>query len=189
MQIQPLKFAISACLLGRLCNYKGEALGSPFLKGLQEKGIIQFHSFCPEDSALGTPRPNMRIVGGNGSDVLSGSATVLNVDGEDVTKAMIQGANHFLQFALSNDCRVAILMEGSPSCGSNVIMNSIGWPKGGLIAGEGVTAALLRRHGIQVLSSFDERKIDALLRKEVPGFEPELGLKNFEDHPAAFAIT
>lgn len=82
LQIQPnaldmkTRIGVSACLLGRACNFNGKDLLSDFVRQLPEIAQVEFVSFCPEDSVLGTPRPNLRIVGGDGYDVLNGTAQV-----------------------------------------------------------------------------------------------------------------
>jgi uncharacterized protein YbbK (DUF523 family) len=48
---------------------------------------------------------------------------------------------------------VAILKENSPSCGSSKIHD--GSFSNALVAGEGITTALLRRHGINVYNEHD----------------------------------
>ena len=50
-------------------------------------------------------------------------------------------------------CKKAILKEGSPSCGSSLIYD--GTFKGKKISGVGVTTALLRKNGIEVISEND----------------------------------
>ena len=46
-------------------------------------------------------------------------------------------------------CKAAVLKERSPSCGCGAVYD--GTFTGTLTAGDGVTAALLRAHGIRVL--------------------------------------
>lgn len=81
-----IKIGASACLLGRSCNFNGKDLLSEFIKRLPEIAAIEYFPFCPEDSVFGTPRSNLRIVGGDGSDVLDDKARVINEAGEDVTR-------------------------------------------------------------------------------------------------------
>ena len=65
-----MKIGVSHCLIGANCNFNGKDLLSAFVKQLEDSEQIQLIPFCPEDSIFGTPRPNMRIVGGDGFDVL-----------------------------------------------------------------------------------------------------------------------
>ena len=109
---------------------------------------------CPEQlGGLSTPRPPAEIVGGDGADVLDGCASVITVEGEDKTREFLDGAHQTLEIAKSQNAAHAVLKSRSPSCGCGRIYN--GTFTGELGDGEGVTAALLRRHGIQVMSDAD----------------------------------
>jgi uncharacterized protein YbbK (DUF523 family) len=140
---------ISACLAGCHCRYDGKANAVDALQELVEKGEAVF--VCPEQlGGLATPRPPAQIVGGTGADVLDGKARVITDGGEDVTEQFVRGAEEALRMAQLVKAKTAILKERSPSCGSTVIYD--GTFSGSKRAGEGVTAALLRRHGIEVFS-------------------------------------
>ena len=105
---------------------------------------------CPEvDGGLGTPRPPAEIVGGDGADVLAGRARVLTAGGADVTAAYVEGARRALRAAQEAGATRAILKTRSPSCGKGDIYD--GSFSRSLRAGDGVTAALLAEHGIEVL--------------------------------------
>lgn len=109
---------------------------------------------CPEQlGGLSTPRPPAEIVGGDGTDVLDGCASVITVEGEDKTREFLDGAHQTLEIAKSQNAAHAVLKSRSPSCGCGRIYN--GTFTGELGDGEGVTAALLRRHGIQVMTEAD----------------------------------
>ena len=178
-----LKIGVSSCLLGNKCNFDGNDLLSAFVKKLSENNQIEFVPFCPEDSVFGTPRPNLRIVGGDGDDVLNGKATVINQNDQDVTKEQIQGAHLFLNKLVNSNIKYAILMDGSPSCGSNVLLKEDGWPRGGFKRGVGVAAALLRKNGIQVLSGFDELSISIFLKSFIQDIQFAEGLRDLKDFP------
>jgi uncharacterized protein YbbK (DUF523 family) len=83
---------------------------------------------------------------------------VVTVAGEDVTEAYLCGAEAALAAARRNGASTAILKQRSPSCGSNCIYD--GSHSGKLRVGQGVTVALLRRHGVAVWS---ENDLDRLL--------------------------
>lgn len=109
---------------------------------------------CPEVAGgLPIPRPTAEIVGGDGDDVLDGRAQVVTVSDEDVTAAYVRGAERALTAAREHAITTAVLRQRSPSCGSVCIYD--GTHSGMLKAGQGVTAALLRRNGIAVLSARD----------------------------------
>lgn len=103
------------------------------------------------------PRPAAEIIGGSGADVLAGRARIVTASGEDVTAAYVAGARAALAEAEAAGAAHALLIDGSPSCGGRFIHD--GGFAGRRIAGEGVTAALLRAAGIAVYS---EAEIDAL---------------------------
>lgn len=145
---------VSACLLGFPCAYDGSGRFEPELLALAARGRVV--PICPEVAGgLGIPRPPAEIVGGDGDDVLDGRARVMTVAGEDVTAAYLQGAECALLAAQRYDIARAILKQRSPSCGSGCIYD--GTHAGRLRAGQGVTVALLRRHGVAVWSEEDSR--------------------------------
>ncbi len=92
---------------------------------------------CPEQlGGLSTPRPAAELVGGDGRAVLQGRARVVTVTGIDVSENFLRGAEICLAIARAQGCCVACLKGRSPSCGMSPAL--------------GVTAALLRDHGIVV---------------------------------------
>jgi uncharacterized protein YbbK (DUF523 family) len=124
-------------------------------------------SFCPEDFAFGTPRQTPDIHGGNGFDVLDGTARVLSEGGDDWTDGMLAAAAKMLTVAQDNGVRLALLMDISAACGSQVIYEGFRRRRT-YQAGQGVCAALLIRHGVKVLSERDHRTLDLLLNKLDP---------------------
>jgi uncharacterized protein YbbK (DUF523 family) len=100
---------------------------------------------------LPTPRPPAEIQPGfDGFTVLEGKARVLRQSGEDVTEAFVRGAREMLKLAQGCGADLVILKERSPSCGVHSIHD--GNFCGRIVSGIGVAAALLKRHGLQVLS-------------------------------------
>jgi uncharacterized protein YbbK (DUF523 family) len=149
------KVLVSACLLGERVRYNGivKSFEIHVLKSWNRQG--QVVAFCPEVAAgLPVPRPSSEIVEGDGSQVLNGHKRVININGQDVTNFFIEGAQKALELAGSFGIRLAILKEGSPSCGSNYIYDgSFSKIKK---SGKGVATALLENNGIRV---FNEREI------------------------------
>ncbi len=143
---------VSSCLLGNPVRYDGagKRCDHAILQGWIAQGRVV--PFCPEVAGgLPTPRPPAEIRhGAGGAPVLAGQSTVLEAGGADVSAAFIDGARQALALAQRRHVRIAILKEGSPSCGSTVIYD--GSFSGQTIRGDGVTAALLRQHGIAVFS-------------------------------------
>ncbi|PAU56089.1 DUF523 domain-containing protein [Pseudomonas indica] len=150
------KILVSRCLLGHRVRYDGGAHG-PFglLERWQREGRVV--ALCPEVAGgLPTPRPPAEIPGGQGGQVLDGERPVLTVDGEDVSAAFLDGARQALELVRAQGIRIAVLKARSPSCGNRE--NYDGSFSGVKVPGEGVTAALLRREGVQV---FSEEELDA----------------------------
>ncbi len=155
------RILISACLLGAPVRYdgRGRALTHDLLTLWQAQGRLV--PLCPEVAGgLPTPRPATEIEpGARAEDVLDGTARILTAGGEDVTAPFLQGARLALAAAQAQGCTAALLMEGSPSCGSLIVHS--GHHDGRRQPGQGVTAALLRRHGIAV---FPPDRIEDLAR-------------------------
>ena len=77
--------------------------------------------------------------------------------GEDVTEEFCRGAAMTLETAKQYGCVRAVLKERSPSCGSGQIYD--GTFSSTVVAGDGITAALLKKNGIAV---FGESQIGEL---------------------------
>jgi len=150
------KLLVSRRLLGHRVRYDGGAHGPyDLLQRWQDEGRIV--PLCPEVAGgLPTPRAPAEIPGGQGGQVLDGARPVLTDAGEDVTAAFVAGAEIALQLVRQHGLRVAVLKARSPSCGNTQSYD--GSFSGTLVAGEGVTAALLRRHGVKV---FNESELAA----------------------------
>jgi uncharacterized protein YbbK (DUF523 family) len=138
---------ISACLTGEPCRYDGKSKELAGWRALEEK--YELVPVCPEQlGGLETPRDPSEIQGGR----------VVSRSGRDVTAEYEKGAQAALALAQANCCRLALLKEKSPSCGSGLVHN--GLFDGGLVPGDGVTARLLKENGIAV---YGESEIDKLL--------------------------
>ncbi len=149
---------VSACLLGAPVRYDGRAqeLRSTLLSRWQDEGLVI--PLCPElAGGLPVPRPPAEIeAGSQGWQVWLGQARIRDAQGGDPTEAFKTGAAAALALVQRHGLRIAVLKEGSPSCGSRRIAS--GHFDGAKRAGEGLTAALLRRHGVLV---FSEQALDA----------------------------
>ena len=149
---------VSTCLLGLPAHYNGELIAyeHPVLRRWQAEGRIV--AFCPEVvGGLPTPRPPAEVAAGKGGRlVLAGEARVIDRAGDDVTEAFVRGARQAQALARERQIRVAILKEGSPSCGS-------GYSYDGTFSHRrlplpGVTTAALEEAGVRV---FSENELDA----------------------------
>ncbi len=143
---------ISACLCGINCKYNGKNNSNPVFEAMLSRN--QVLPVCPEQmGGLPTPRPACEIIGGTGMDVLAGKARVKSDDARDLTEAFMKGAELVLEMAADKGIKEAIFQSRSPSCGCGYIYD--GTFSSHLIKGDGVTAALLRKHGIQVVNETD----------------------------------
>jgi uncharacterized protein YbbK (DUF523 family) len=153
---------VSACLMGAPVRYdgKGKPLPSNLIDSLS--GLATLVPHCPElAGGFPVPRPPAEIQSGlTGEDVLEGRARVLERGGRDVTAQFVAGAERTLALAMGHSCRYALLIDGSPSCGSLEVYD--GSFSGRKHPGNGVTAALLARHGIEV---FTPAEIDTLVER------------------------
>jgi uncharacterized protein YbbK (DUF523 family) len=146
-----IKILVSSCLLGEPVRYHGgDALCThEIVERWKAEGRLV--PLCPETAGgLPIPRPPAEIIGGDGADVLRGKAYVGDSTGVDVTPAYLRGARAVLTAALGDGVRLAVLKDGSPSCGTTYIYD--GSFRGQRDAGRGVTAALLSEAGIRVFS-------------------------------------
>lgn len=153
------KILVSRCLLGHPVRYDGGSHG-PLAVLEQWQGEGRIVALCPEVAGgLPTPRPPAEIPGGQGGAVLDGEVSVISVDRLDVSAAFLRGAEVALALVREHDIRLAVLKARSPSCGNRE--NYDGSFTGTRVSGEGVTAAALRRAGVQV---FNEEELAAAQR-------------------------
>lgn len=132
----------SACLLGARCRYDGQSAVHDAVVALAK--TEQIIPVCPEQlGGLPTPRAAAERVG----------AQVMTRDGGDVTAPFVRGAEETLCIARLYGATGAILKQRSPSCGCGKIYD--GTFTGTVIEGDGVTAALLKKNGIAVVSEED----------------------------------
>ena len=141
------KILISACLIGDKTRYDGKSNYTPLIKDLLQK--YELVPFCSEvEGGLSVPRKPSEIV----------KDKVMSIDGKDVTRNYQKGAELALNICKYLDIKVAILKDGSPACGVHEIHD--GSFKGRKIKGMGITASLLSKNGIKVIS---EDEITTLL--------------------------
>jgi uncharacterized protein YbbK (DUF523 family) len=151
-EVQMPAILVSACLLGTCCNHEGRASVRPRVQRLSESARLV--PICPEVvGGLTTPRTGAELVGGDGVDVLAGSARARTHAGDDVTDAYLRGAAAAVELARAVGATRAVLKARSPSCGSAQVYD--GTFSRTLHDGVGVTAAALRAAGIAVESDED----------------------------------
>lgn len=133
---------VSACLVGENCKYSGgNNRNEAVCRFLEEQDYVPF---CPEQAG-GLPTPRLP------SEIREGR--VYARDGADVTEAFRFGAEKALALCREKGVTMAILKDGSPSCGCHRVYD--GTFSGVKIPGRGITAGVLAASGIVVFSEDD----------------------------------
>ena len=168
--VEPLRIMMSACLSGITCGYDGTANGTyPSALKLLGYDTVKAVRFCPEEFSFGSPREMCDIHGGTGEDVLAGRAKVLTESGKDWSEGMIRAAEKMLEVARKEEVELAVLMDVSAACGSQVIYDGNRFSENKVYQiGAGVSAALLMQHGFKVISQRDYASLEILYAKVDP---------------------
>ncbi len=133
---------VSACLVGINCRYNGGNKRNEKLLEMFRKDELL--PVCPEQlTGFATPREQTEQRGGR----------VYTKSGKDVTAGFIKGAEEVLKIAKKFNIKEAILKARSPSCGCGKMYD--GTFTGRLIDGDGITASLLKKNGIKVITEDD----------------------------------
>ena len=133
------KILVSSCLLGLNCRYDG---GNNYSKEIDE--FLKDYDvipICPEIMG-GLPTPRI------GSERLKDK--VITEDGRDVTEQYKKGAEECVYLAKKYGIKKALLKLRSPSCGSGKIYD--GTFTHALKDGDGVTAELLKKNGVTIIT-------------------------------------
>lgn len=163
----PLRILMSACLAGLNCGYDGTSYGNhQSIFQLLSNENVKVIKFCPEDFSFGTPREMCDIHGGTGFDVLNGTAKVLTETGKDWTEGMIKASEKMLEVAKKEYIEIAVLMDISAACGSQVIYDGNRFTINKVYQiGTGVCAAQLIKNGFNVISQRDFASLEILYTK------------------------
>src|SRR5690606_16484482 len=166
----PLRILMSACLSGIACGWDNTANGEyPSALKILKYNTVKIIKFCPEEFSYGTPREMSDIHGGTGFDVLEGKAKVLSESGEDWTEGMIKASEKMLEIAQEENIELAVLMDISAACGSQVIYEGSRFSERKVYQiGAGVAAAQLIRNGFKVISQRDYASLEILYSKIDP---------------------
>ena len=147
------KILISSCLLGENVKYDGgnnDITQEPFIQKLLKEDLLV--GICPEvEGGLPTPRVPVEIINNK----------AINQAGEDKTLFFKKGAKKALALCKEHHIKYAILKFRSPSCGSNVIYD--GTFSHTFTQGDGITAKVLKEHGIEVFSEKELDKLEKIL--------------------------
>ena len=134
---------VSACLLGINCKYDGGNNFNRKVFDLVKEG--KAIPVCPEQlGGLKTPRIPSEV------KIIDGKRYVVNSEGENVTEQFEKGAIEVLNIAQKLGIKKAVLKSKSPSCGVNKIYSG-NFDKQ-LVDGNGITADLLIKNGIEVIT-------------------------------------
>jgi uncharacterized protein YbbK (DUF523 family) len=169
---QMRRILVSGCLGGRPIRFDGTAV--EVASAIWDRWVAQGRlvHVCPE-LAVGFPVPRLpaEIVGGTATAVLRGNAQVREVAGNDVTELFREAAREAVARAQAADVALAVLVDGSPTCGSTYVHD--GLFAGGTVPGRGLAAELLVRSGVPVFNQTQLEAADALLAQiEAAGDAP-----------------
>jgi uncharacterized protein YbbK (DUF523 family) len=150
-------YIVSSCLAGINSRYDGRDNENKIILQLMKQG--KAIPLCPEQlGGLPTPRICCEIRINE-----SGNKIVISKDGRDLTKEFKEGAEKVLKVAQALGVKKAILKAKSPSCGCGHVYD--GTFSGNLVEGNGLTAELLMKNGIEVYTEKDEEQLQNLLEK------------------------
>lgn len=136
-------YLVSACLAGVNCRYDGKNSKNEIIEKLVKEGKAIM--VCPEElGGLPTPRACCEIV------IDNFEKRVISIEGKDCTKEFLEGAERTLEIAKAKGIKKAILKAKSPSCGCGMIYD--GTFSGKLVEGNGLTAEILMKNGINVIN-------------------------------------
>jgi len=134
-------WVVSACLIGNHCRYDGkDCLNQRVLDTLEGEAYLPI---CPEClGGLPSPRDPAEILR------RIPTAIIQNRSGEDLTEPFLRGVEKALAMSLRFQANKAILKARSPSCGVGKVYD--GAFSGLLVAGDGLFAERLRKHGFDL---------------------------------------
>ena len=128
---------VSSCILGENTKYNGKNNYHPLIEEIKEKYNIV--KVCPEEmGGLSTPRNPSEIIGDK----------VVSSTGVDVTNEFVSGGNIAVELVKKYNIKLAIMKDGSPSCGSLKIYD--GTFSGTKIDGMGIAIRMLKELGVKV---------------------------------------
>lgn len=133
---------VSACLMGINCKYDGKNNLNKKIINLNKKEILI--PVCPEQLG-GLPTPRIASEQRDGR--------VYSKSEKDLTNYFINGAEEVLRLTKLYKIKEAILKQRSPSCGCGQIYD--GTFNKVVVKGDGITTALLKRNGIEVITEED----------------------------------
>ncbi len=146
-----MKLAVSACLLGQRVRYDGGHKLFPFLKN-GWGGLVEFVSLCPETQAgLPTPREPVELFKIESANPHVTALRALGLKtGDDYTDQLSAWAKASLPTFDDSELLGFVLKSGSPSCGTNIRVNTPKTDTCGdndeLLRGSGLFVQALKEH-------------------------------------------
>ena len=180
----PWRILVSGCLFGEACGVDGTDYGlGASLAEIIALPTVRALPFCPERFKLGVPRNTPDIHGGDGLDVVNGSARVLDEHGTDITQAMLDGGRAMVDLAKASDVEFAILTDASGACGSQVINEGSRFVEDRKRQkGVGVATAMLLGAGVHVISQRDFKTLGRLRARADASFVAPADARDHQDH-------
>ena len=181
----PWRVLVSGCLRGMACGVDGTDNGlGRFMEDFFALPTVEAVPFCPEDVGIGTPRTMPDLHGGDGRDVLRGTAKVLDEHGTDLTDKLLTGARAMRDHALARRVDFAILTDMSAACGSQVISDGCRFEQPRRYQqGVGVATAVLLEAGITVVAQRDHRTLSILRAMCDPEAQADPAALDHHQHP------
>ena len=137
---------VSACLAGLNARHDGTNCMANKIAALVSSG--KAIPVCPERlGGMTTPREPVELCRQYNNDICVEVTYAIGANGKDYTAELIKGAEETLKIAIESGAKKAVFKDGSPSCGVTYI-----WCFGKKVRGKGITAKLLERNNIEVIT-------------------------------------
>lgn len=138
-RISKPSYAVSACLAGIECTYKGKDKLVPRIQKLVRTG--RAIPVCPEVmGGLTIPRENSEI---------ANARMVVTASGKDITEKYTAGSRMVLEIVRQHRIKAVILKSKSPACGYGQVYDGTFCRH--LKVGNGVLTSILLKHRIKIL--------------------------------------
>ena len=179
----PWRILTSGCLHGLACGVDGDDYGLPAHRpAWLDDPRVRRVPFCPEDHLLGTPRRMPDLHDGDGAAVLAGLARVLDDQGADITRELVEGAREMVRIAQREQVDFCVLTDRSGACGSQVVSLGCRFEQPvHYVRGVGVATAALLEAGFHVVSQRDFHTLGLLGERLGHARDPQA--LDHHDHP------
>ncbi len=159
-----MRIFVSACLAGESVRYDGKSKkveNRILKKWIKEKIAIPF---CPEVAGgLGIPRNRAEIVKITSAGNINDKFLIKDVENNNVTDIFVRGAELSVKFAKDRNIKLALLKDGSPSCGSTYIYD--GSFRGVKVKGSGILSYFFDENDILCFNENQIQQLNNILNK------------------------